>query len=175
MNGDVTVVFQRVGVQPGRTAIRVGHKGGGPRPGRDLGDLDQAAEVLQEDPGQEGGEHQDHEGAADTGIPAVRVQQQQLAAAVQVIAPRVSRPSDRCTTHNLLSSTQRRGRVRTPCTLSVRGRDHLRPETHVAQPARLRRGDAVSARALSPAGRRLVRRVGTRHVGAVLYISLVLV
>lgn len=52
-----------------------------------MGDIDPAAAVLQEDAGQEGGERQDHAGAADAGIPAVRVQQQQLAAAVQMIRP----------------------------------------------------------------------------------------
>jgi hypothetical protein len=43
-------------------------------------------EILQKDVGQEGSEYQDHEGAEDAGILPVRVQQQQLAAVVQMIA-----------------------------------------------------------------------------------------
>lgn len=77
--------FQRVGVQPGGIAVRVGHQVGRPRPGRHLGGVDQTAEILQENFGQERGEHQDHEDTQGTGIPAVRVQQQQFAVAVQMI------------------------------------------------------------------------------------------
>lgn len=91
-NNIISIIFdsffvslrQSLGVQPGGTSIRVGHQVGRPRPGRHLGDIDETAEVLQEDVGQERGEHQDHEDTEGAGIPAVRVQQQQLAAAVQM-------------------------------------------------------------------------------------------
>lgn len=79
------VLSQRVGVQPRRVAVRVGHQVGRPRRWRHLDGVVEAAAVLPEDARQEGGEHPDHADRPRTGLLAVRLQQQQLTAAVQMI------------------------------------------------------------------------------------------
>lgn len=76
--------LQRVGVQPRRTTVRVGHQVGRTRPGRNMGGIVETTAVFQENVGQERSEHPDYEDRQGTGLLAVRVQQQQLAVAAQM-------------------------------------------------------------------------------------------